>query len=82
MDEKVKDLEWAVGKLITDKKTKKKINIKHKGITCDSCGVMDFKGRRFKCLVCQDFDLCEYCEEKELHEHPMMRLVNKSRTQK
>ncbi|CAG0923941.1 unnamed protein product, partial [Notodromas monacha] len=33
----------------------------HSGVTCDSCKTADFKGLRFKCLKCFDFDLCQTC---------------------
>ena len=46
----------------------------HRGITCDDCYKKDFEGLRFKCLVCNNYDLCEDCIKKG-HEHPMIRLV-------
>ncbi|EMD32629.1 hypothetical protein CERSUDRAFT_118662, partial [Gelatoporia subvermispora B] len=33
----------------------------HFGITCDACRKRGFTGVRFKCLDCQDFDLCGDC---------------------
>lgn len=39
---------------------------RHYGVTCDSCLAEDFKGKRFKCLRCYDFDLCAACYEAEL----------------
>lgn len=51
-----------------------KVTTQHFGITCDGCGASPLVGRRFKCLVCHDFDLCEACEAKG-HPHPMVRLV-------
>ena len=33
----------------------------HKGIKCDGCGKEPIVGFRFKCLKCQDFDLCKPC---------------------
>ncbi len=35
-----------------------------KGIRCDKCLEWNFVGNRFKCLVCEDFDLCNECREK------------------
>lgn len=60
------------------KKIKKKIKVKHPGVTCDSCGKLNLRGRRYKCLICSDYDLCEVCEEKSPHDHPMLRIVKKS----
>ena len=32
-------------------------------MSCDACGKGGFSGKRFKCLVCYDFDLCSDCYE-------------------
>lgn len=53
---------------------------KHMGVSCDSCGKRDFKGFRYKCLECKDYDLCDLCFEKKKcsksHSisHPMLLL--------
>lgn len=47
----------------------------HFGVTCDGCKKNPIVGRRYKCLVCPDYDLCEECERNEIHGHPMMRLM-------
>ena len=36
----------------------------HTGVICDVCQA-PICGRRFKCTVCSDFDICETCEKKE-----------------
>lgn len=54
-------------------KTKVEIKTVHLGVTCDSCHKNSFVGKRFKCLVCLDYDLCEECEDQNLHLHPMIR---------
>lgn len=33
----------------------------HTGVTCDVCGKANFPGRRFNCLECHDYDLCQDC---------------------
>ncbi len=33
------------------------------GVSCDACGKGGFPGKRYKCLVCYDFDLCADCYE-------------------
>lgn len=48
---------------------------RHPGVTCDGCKTFPITGKRFKCLVCHDFDLCEVCEAKNDHVHPMVRCI-------
>lgn len=33
----------------------------HESVSCNVCGSMNFSGRRYKCLKCDDYDLCETC---------------------
>lgn len=33
------------------------------GVSCDSCLKGNFRGKRYKCLVCYDYDLCATCYE-------------------
>ena len=33
----------------------------HRGVSCDKCGKSGFSGKRYKCLLCFDFDLCAEC---------------------
>jgi hypothetical protein len=35
----------------------------HQDIRCDQCNCLPIVGKRFKCVVCEDFDLCEKCEK-------------------
>ena len=35
----------------------------HRGVSCDKCGKSGFSGKRYKCLLCFDFDLCADCYE-------------------
>lgn len=47
----------------------------HPGVTCDGCEGK-VVGNRFKCLLCDDYDLCGDCESAGRHpEHSMMRIV-------
>jgi len=55
--------------------SEKQVNI-HPGITCDGCQGK-VSGFRYKCLVCEDFDLCKACEFSGLHpEHSVIRISN------
>lgn len=46
----------------------------HKNVYCNQCKQMEFAGKRFKCMVCRDYDLCETCERKNNHLHPMVKI--------
>ena len=51
----------------------------HEGVTCDSCENCNFIVDRYKCLICEDYDLCGKCFEtrkiskQHAKEHPMVR---------
>ena len=48
----------------------------HSNVQCDSCGVCPIKGIRYKCMICENFDYCEKCEEEKgsSHGHPFLKL--------
>ncbi|KAL5279124.1 SQSTM1.2 family protein [Megaselia abdita] len=47
----------------------------HFGVTCDNCESGPIIGFRYKCMECEDFDLCGACEGKMVHgDHVMLRL--------
>lgn len=58
----------------------------HHGISCDLCRRKNFSGRRYKCLICSDFDLCELCYDSgrnfniKTHfiHHPMQIILTKN----
>ncbi|XP_058125437.1 protein ref(2)P-like [Anopheles ziemanni] len=52
----------------------------HPGIQCDECeqGIV---GHRYKCLMCDDYDLCMTCESKHRHkDHMMVRFPRSTKT--
>jgi len=56
---------------------------RHEGVSCDSCLKSNFRGRRYKCLICYDFDLCEVCYEagaissRHTMEHPVQCILTR-----
>lgn len=36
----------------------------HEGVSCNMCMKSNFSGKRYKCLICFDYDLCTPCHEK------------------
>ena len=58
------------------KKLKNNSNdIIHKGIYCNECD-NEIKGIRYKCCICQKYNLCEKCEKKcgVGHNHPLLKI--------
>lgn len=53
----------------------------HEGVSCDCCRKNNFKGLRYKCLICYDYDLCSNCHETGLTSsrhtvnHPMQCII-------
>lgn len=54
------------------------------GVSCDSCLVSNFRGRRYKCLICYDYDLCATCYEggatstRHSADHPMQCILTRA----
>ena len=64
-----------------EKQTKTKKNQKsqfsHKNIICNNCKKKDFSGKRYKCVICKNLDLCQNCEDLNIHKHPMIVIKKK-----
>ncbi|XP_055334516.1 E3 ubiquitin-protein ligase KCMF1-like [Paramacrobiotus metropolitanus] len=45
----------------------------HEGIRCDVCAKVGFVDRRYKCLVCADYDECGKCHDMNLTSSPHSR---------
>ena len=41
--------------------------IVHKDTRCDECHATPIEGRRYKCLQCENYDLCAACYERVCH---------------
>lgn len=56
---------------------------RHDGVSCDACLKGNFKGRRYKCLICFDYDLCSTCYEngattnQHTTSHPMQCILTR-----
>lgn len=59
----------------TPSENRTEIQTRHSGICCTVCRTQPIVGKRYKCLVCSDFDLCEECDLKNPHVHPMVRCI-------
>ena len=49
---------------------------KHKSIECSECGMNPIVGYRYKCLDCDDYNLCEKCKKNIIHQHNFIQYVN------
>ena len=60
-------------------------NIKttHHGIKCEKCGKIPIIGNRYKCSVCNNYNLCESCEETNFenqeHKHNFIKIRNEEK---
>ena len=58
--------------------------IQYTGVSCDSCSKGNFRGKRFKCLICYDYDLCSTCYEngatttRHTADHPMQCILTRT----
>ncbi|CAF3514399.1 unnamed protein product [Rotaria socialis] len=56
----------------------------HIGVSCDSCLKTNFSGRRYKCLQCDNYDLCGSCydmaaeSQNHIQMHPMQCILTKT----
>ncbi len=44
-------------------------NIIHYGIKCSNCNQLNFKGIRYKCLTCPNYNVCQDCENLLITQH-------------
>ena len=50
----------------------------HPRVQCDGCQASPLAGVRYKCTVCDNFDLCELCESQGTHPHPFLKITDPS----
>ena len=55
----------------------------HKKIKCEHCFIEPIVGLRYKCSICQNYNLCEKCEEKneetQKHSHDFIKIRNEEK---
>lgn len=49
-------------------------DLTHNGFNCKGCEMNPIKGIRYQCYKCANFNLCQTCEEKVEHEHPLLKI--------
>ncbi len=51
--------------------------IVHKNVRCEGCGLDPLVGYRYMCTICEDYNLCENCEETNAvrHGHPFIKVT-------
>ena len=51
--------------------------IVHSKVMCDGCRMLPITGWRYKCSICDDYNLCENCEERigGKHDHPFIKIT-------
>ncbi|CAL1541883.1 unnamed protein product [Lymnaea stagnalis] len=52
--------------------------VKHSSVSCDSCSESGIEGIRWKCDVCDNYDLCTECYMRDKHDtsHAFLRIDN------
>ncbi len=52
--------------------------IVHRNVRCENCGLDPLVGYRYMCTICDDYNLCENCEEVSGHNHPFVKIYYSS----
>ena len=51
--------------------------VRHHGVTCQSCHILPIIGNTFRCFTCKDFISCESCYDSKKHEHTLTYVSSK-----
>ncbi len=74
IENKIKSKKQELTAFICQKSQISSIKTTHEDISCSNCNASPIIGKRFNCLVCDEYNLCENCESKNEHTHPMIRI--------
>lgn len=75
IDEETENLKTKLKLLLTDDNIVKElpINLNVSQIRCSNCNTLNIIGPVYKCVICDDYNLCEKCSFS--HEHPMLKII-------
>ena len=59
---------YFLSKIVQSKISMSACDTKHYGIKCEKCKINPIKGIRFKCNICDNYNLCEKCEDDNQNE--------------
>ncbi|XP_077507544.1 uncharacterized protein LOC144118493 isoform X2 [Amblyomma americanum] len=71
------DAPGVEGMKVASKQQSQKVpGVRFGAVKCDSCGQQEFLGRRWKCAVCVNYDLCTNCHWAWKHclDHAFLRI--------
>ena len=75
---------YFLSKIVQSKISMSACDTKHYGIKCEKCKMNPIKGIRFKCNICDNYNLCEKCEDDNQNEqfhdlnHDFIRIKKES----
>jgi serine/threonine protein kinase len=55
------ELDWSPATKERIRRAESDVAGVHSGVRCDGCKKLSFAGRRYQCLQCVDYDLCDSC---------------------
>jgi len=87
IDEEIRNSEVEFQSIAKEEITKalqpkpiQKLKTAHLGVKCDSCHAVPIIGVRYKCSECLNYNLCEICEEKEIHpNHNFLKFIKEEK---
>ena len=75
VDEETELLKTKLNLLLTDKNIVKELPIylNVSQISCSNCNSLNIIGPVYKCVICDDYHLCDKCSYS--HTHPMLKII-------